>query len=103
MKIPFFVVVAFALVFQPGGRAANAATIDWTTWSSQFTPGTIAGTATGTGGISYSGELVSVYSNYPSFTPSSTFRGGTIDNAPPPSGNILQLSGGTGSINTISF
>ena len=49
-------------------------------------------------GISYSGELVALVGNYPSWTPSGTFADGiSVSNGPSPSGGIIKLDGGGGS------
>jgi hypothetical protein len=43
-------------------------------------------------------------SNYPSWTPTSTYADGTIvNNAPVASNGIMQLDGGTNAVNTLSF
>ena len=86
---------------------ANAATIDWTSWSSTFSTDPSSGSATGTAGsvgVSYSGELENLFFGYPSWGPNGTFNGGTISNAPPAAGGIIQLLGGNGAItDTITF
>ena len=66
--------------------SAHASTIDWTTWTSG-TPGEpTGGSATGTTAngltVTYSGELESLYPNYPSWTPTSSYVGGNVGNAP---------------------
>jgi hypothetical protein len=86
---------------------ASAATIDWASWSSVIT-GQTTGSATATfaPGVtaSYTGELDSFVANYPSYTPSTTFSGGTVDNAPPQANGIVQLSGGRNTAtDTITF
>jgi PEP-CTERM motif len=76
---------------------ASAAVIDWTNWTST-TSGNPSGSASGTAGsigISYSGELQSFVSNYPSYAPTSTFSGGSVGNAPPQANGIIKLFGGT--------
>jgi PEP-CTERM motif len=81
---------------------AHADTVVWTNWSSA-TPGT-PGSATGTIGsinVTYSGQT-SGLTNVPSWTPASTFTGGVVGNAPPHTPTI-QLEGGTGLSETISF
>lgn len=80
--------------------AANAAQVLWTNWGD----GTSLGTITPLGmTVSYSGEAQSLISWYPSWEPVSTFSGGTVDNAPPQSGGIIWLDGGTSTLSTISF
>lgn len=96
------IVAAFATAIP-----ANSATIAWTDWTS-VTPGN-PGSATGTIAlsppltVSYAGQTNGRLVNYPSWTPASTFSGGTVSNAPPASDNSVQLSGGVTTTNTISF
>ncbi|HWW98753.1 MAG TPA: PEP-CTERM sorting domain-containing protein [Edaphobacter sp.] len=81
---------------------AHADTVVWTNWSSA-TPGT-PGSATGTIGsinVTYSGQT-SGLTNVPTWTPASTFTGGVVGNAPPHTPTI-QIEGGTGLSETISF
>jgi len=84
---------------------ARADTIDWTTWGAAApgTPGSAFGATSGGLGVSYSGDLQSLVANYPSWTPTTSYTGGTIGNAPPQSGGILQLFGGNTDVNTIFF
>ncbi len=85
---------------------ASAGNIDWTVWTRSST-GETTGTAGGTAGaitVTYSGELQSLMTNYPSYGPAGTFNGGTISNAPPQANGILQLFGGPNSgTDTIMF
>jgi hypothetical protein len=86
---------------------ASATIIDWAAWSSPLVSAT-SGSANGVAGgvnISYSGELESFEANYPSYGPSGTFNGGTIDNAPPQANGIIRIFGGGDQaiINTITF
>ena len=53
--------------------------------------------------MTYSGDLINLVGGYPSWTPTSTYTGGPVGNAPTPSGGILQLVGGTQDVNTITF
>lgn len=82
---------------------AHADTIAWTSWSSA-TAGS-PGSATGTIGsitVTYSGQT-SGLTNVPSWTPTSTFTGGPVGNAPPHTPTI-QLQGGIPSlVETITF
>ena len=82
--------------------AANADTIDWTNWTTSG-PGFALGTTTGGVGVTFTGDIVSLVPNYPSWTPNSSYVGGNVGNAPPQSGGIIQLSGGNLDVNTISF
>jgi hypothetical protein len=88
-----------------GPEVAHASTIDWASWSNIVTDPTL-GSATGTtasGNFTYTGELQSFQANYPSYTPVSTFSGGTVGNAPPQANGIIQLFGNTGATDTITF
>jgi hypothetical protein len=81
---------------------AHADTIAWTNW----TAGTAGapGSATGSiGGITvtYSGQTDGLTS-VPTWTPASTFSGGTVGNAPP-AGKSVMLEGGMPTIETITF
>ena len=81
---------------------AHADTVVWTNWSSA-TAGS-PGSATGSiGGITvtYSGQT-SGLTSVPSWTPASTFSGGTVGNAPP-AGPSVMLEGGMPTIETITF
>jgi hypothetical protein len=87
---------------------ANAAVIDWATWGSAVpgspTGGSAIGTTAGGVTITYTGELQSLDPNYPSWTPTSSYVGGNISNAPPQSGGIIQLFGGNPQVvDTITF
>lgn len=96
--------IALAAVLAVGlTGSASATPIDWTQWNTGFTTGSTGGAATGSGGISYSGELQDIRFGYPSWGPPGTFNGGTISNAPPPAGGIIQLFGGGTTIDTITF
>ena len=83
---------------------ASAATIDWASWS-----GVSAGETTGSGTATfaadavtatYSGEVQSFVANYPTYTPSSSYVGGTVSNAPPQSNGIIQIFGGPNATGT---
>jgi hypothetical protein len=77
---------------------ASAATITWNTWTS---------TSTGTDGsitTTYVGPAVELRTNYPSYTPTTTFADGAIvNNAPLPSNNILRIIGGSSAVQTLTF
>jgi len=99
---------AAAVALMAAGASAHAAIVDWTQWSPTFTTSTTNGGAasgvSGLIGVTYSGELDNLLFNYPSWGPASTFSGGTVDNAPPAAGGILQLVGGGGTgPDTITF
>ena len=81
---------------------ARAGTIDWTTWANTSSPAPATGTM-GAIGVTYNGDYTQVVPDYPSWNPSSSYTGGTISNAPPQSGGIVQLMGGNTDVNTINF
>ena len=86
---------------------AVAAPVDWATWSSVTTGNAgSAAAAFPTAGVtaSYTGELQAFVANYPSYTPTTTFSGGTVDNAPPQANGIIQIFGGPNAgTGTITF
>ena len=81
---------------------AHADTIAWTSWSSATSgnPGSATGTIGGIN-VSYSGQTTGL-TNVPSWGPASTFTGGLVGNAPPHTPTI-QLEGGSGLTETITF
>lgn len=80
-------------------QSASASTIDWTTWSSNT-----AGTMTSLGvNVTFSGQLNGLSAGYPSWTPVSTFSGGTVGNPPLSTGGMIRLTGGNTNVNTITF
>ncbi len=82
--------------------SAQAVPIDWNTWTSTTT-GSIS-TAGGPIAVTFSGPAIEVVSNYPSYTPSSTFADGTVvDNAPVAANGIMKLWGGSDALNTVTF
>jgi hypothetical protein len=81
-------------------RPAHADTVSWANWSNSYTAGNTTGAASASIAstpvtISYTGEVESVVANYPSWAPASSYVGGTVGNAPPQSGGIVQLFGGS--------
>jgi len=77
-----FVLAVVCIAFS--ALPACADTVAWTDWSS-VTPGS-PGTGTGTIGslsVSYSGQTSALLHNFPSWTPTTTFSGGIVGNAPP--------------------
>jgi len=99
MKNLFYITAVVGLLFGAGGQPANSAVIDWATWNSPViqnvpTGGLITGTA-GSAAISYTGELLSL-SFAPTYTPTSSWVGGTVSNAPPASNGAIQIQGGNG-------
>jgi PEP-CTERM motif len=93
----FLMAGLYCLAFACGMSEASAAVITWNTWdtSSSGTMGTITDT--------YNGPATLV-SGYPSYGPSSTFADGSIvNNAPNPTNNILQITGGSPNVYTLTF
>ncbi len=89
------VIRSFILVFALC-TIVQAAPITWNTWTTSTT-GTLATFSSG-------GSSSNLVSNYPSYTPASTFADGSIvDNAPTNTNGIIRLYGGNNNINTISF
>ena len=88
---------------QQGTSLVSADQIYWTSWSTN-TAGIIATPQT-TISVTYSGELNGLSLNYPSsWKPSTTYADGVVvANAPPRSGNTIQLFGGGSGVNTIRF
>jgi hypothetical protein len=83
----------------------KADSITWTHWATPGVPGT-PGSASGTMGsvtVSYTGDIQYVDAGYPSWTPTGTFTGGTVGNAPPAGFNAISLNGGTTITETINF
>jgi len=86
----------------------TAAPITWTTWTPtnvggpDVDPGTAQGTIGGIN-VTYTGELFQVITGFPSWNPPSTFSGGTVGNPPPSSGGIVELMGGTTTVDTVRF
>ncbi len=93
----FIGIVGMSLLCAVATPSAWASAISWTTWSSN-TSGTI-----GSISVTYSGQLVGLSANYPSWNPAGTFSGGTVGNPPPQSGGMIRLVGGTMTPNTITF
>ncbi len=105
MRLRHALVAATILAGAAGVAApASAGPVTWTTWGS-FTSGSTSGSAAGAAGsvgIAYGGELQTLLSGYPSYTPTSTWAGGIVGNAPSPN-QIIQLYGASGATNTITF
>ena len=105
-------VVSFVVV-QPGW----AATVSWTSWQS-FAPGSPTG-GSGSGAIlplsvnvGYSGEVLpNSYTGfgpppmglYPTWTPITTFQGGTVGTAPTNIGSVAISGGPATGVNTLTF
>ncbi|HWY61369.1 MAG TPA: PEPxxWA-CTERM sorting domain-containing protein [Rhizomicrobium sp.] len=97
-----FKIAAAVAAAMMAATSANADTIDWTHWTASGA-GTASGATSGGVGVTFTGDIVSLVANYPSWTPTGTYVGGTVGNAPPQSGGIIQLFGGNRDVNTISF
>ncbi len=97
-----------ALLVLVGATSTSASPIAWTMWTSAVT-GASTGVANGSISplgltVTYNGEVKALVANYPSWQPTSTFSGGTVGNAPPQSGGIIRLNGGSASVvDTITF
>ncbi|MDE2378380.1 PEPxxWA-CTERM sorting domain-containing protein [Bradyrhizobium sp.] len=86
-----------SLAFACIASEAPAAVITWNTWdtSSSGTMGPIA--------VTYDGPA-NLVTGYPSYLPASTFADSSVvNNAPQPSNNILQITGGSPNIYTLTF
>lgn len=109
MKFSSFA-AALALGFFSSVQVSTAAVIDWAIWnaptSTSISTGGPGGAITGSAGstlLSYTGELISL-SYAPLFTPTSSWVGGTVSNAPPTSSGVLQIQGGNAAVtDTITF
>jgi hypothetical protein len=87
--------------------SSHAAHVTWNVWDpgsihQDPTNGSISGTM-GTLSVAYTGEVGTFEQNYPSWTPDSTYVGGSVDNAPDPADGIFHIVGGTNNVNTITF
>jgi hypothetical protein len=105
MKFSSFAAIAIALTFGANPQSANAVVIDWTQWNAPTATGSAGGAITGTAGstaISYTGELLSL-SQAPLWTPTSTWVGNNVSNAPPVSFGAIQLQGGGAVVDTVTF
>lgn len=84
---------------------AQADTMAWTNWSSgtSGSPGSASGTIAGGVTVTYSGQTDGLLNNYPSWTPTTSYTGGAVGNAPPASFNSVKLQGGVTYTETINF
>ena len=95
---------ALAVCVASATLPACADTIAWTHWTS-VTAGS-PGTGTGTIGsinVTYSGQTSGILTNYPSWTPTTTFSGGIVGNPPPAANNSIQIMGGVTYTESITF
>lgn len=84
---------------------AFADTVAWTQWTSGTagSPGSATGTI-GSIAVTYSGQTNGLLHNFPSWTPTATFAGGSVGNAPPAANNSIQIMGGSPTLlETITF
>ena len=89
---------------------SHADTIAWTNWTTATpgtaTPGTAVGTITssvlGTITVTYSGQNTGLIT-VPSWTPTSTFTGGVVGNAPPQANKSIQIEGGQTYTESVTF
>ena len=101
------IIAAGLLMIAAGG--AQAATIDWSSWGTPATgnatssPGSVTGVISAGLTVSYSGEVEGLYA--PSWSPTTTFAGGTVANGPTAAVSYgIDLFGGTyGLTDTITF
>jgi hypothetical protein len=97
VKIRF---LAASCVLALAATQASAQTINWADWTSSNSA-TLVGNSVS---FAVTTDPVSLVSNYPSWTPSGSYADGTIiTNAPPQGNNIVQLIGGSGTPDTITF
>ena len=102
------VTAVVALAALSAASSALADPVSWSQWSNVVT-GNTSGSASASfaaAGVTatYKGEIQAFIANYPTYTPTGTFSGGTVDNAPPSANGILQIFGGTAAgTNTITF
>jgi len=96
--------IAFIAAAVPAAHADNIA---WATWSTATSgaPGSASGTVTtakyGTVNVTYTGQTSGLFA--PDWTPTSTFTGGVVGNAPPSHSNGVQIEGGGTYTETINF
>jgi hypothetical protein len=92
--------VALAVLFSAN---AFAVPIYWNTWGSASSGSLATGSDTVAVGFATTNAHNNV-ANYPSWLPSGTFADGVaVDNGPVASNGIMQLTGGTTALNTLTF
>lgn len=99
-------VALFCLAAGISTLPAVADPIAWTKWTAGTGSNGGLGTATGNIGaitVSYSGQADGLLIDYPSWTPGTTFSGGTVGNAPPAANNSVKIEGGLSGVETITF
>lgn len=96
-------IVILCLSIIPQGYSS---VINWAQWTQIDTgvPGSAIGTNSAAAlSITYSGEIESLITNYISWQPATSYSGGDVSNPPPFSDGAIQLFGGFGVTNTITF
>ena len=117
LRLAFMALVAAMVVGLGGVQPGWAATVSWTSWQS-LTPGSPTGGA-GSGvilplsvNVGYSGEVLpNSYTGfgpppvglYPTWTPITTFQGGTVGTAPTNIGSVAISGGPATGVNTLTF
>ena len=101
MVIRRLMVIVWLAIVPP----AYSSVINWAQWIQivPAIPGSAIGTNTAALSISYSGELQSLITNYISWQPATTYSGGDVSNPPPFTNGAIQLFGGFGVTNTVTF
>lgn len=101
---------AFGVALGASATPSYADSIAWTNWTSATagtaTPGsatgTISSTLLGTITVTYSGQNTGLIT-VPSWTPTSTFTGGVVGNAPPQANKSIQIEGGQTYTESVTF
>ena len=89
-----------SLIVAGSATVAPAAVINWNTWNTVSSGSALAGSIVTT----YQGPAEALVLNYPSYLPAATYADGvTVNNAPDASNNILRITGGDASIQTLTF
>jgi hypothetical protein len=84
--------------------AAQAAPIAWNTWATSESGTITAPDGTPVDVTFATSNFHQRVANYPTWTPAASYADGSVvDNAPVASNGILQLTGGTAAVNTLSF
>ena len=95
--------LAAAAIFCGAAAQARADFIDWNTWSSSSGGSMTIGSTPVTVTFATSNFHADI-PNYPSWTPVTTWADGVIvNNAPVSTNGIMQLTGGTTAVNTLTF
>ncbi len=96
-------ILPILLVLLCATPAASAASVDWNTWTSPSTGALTSGNMAIAVGYD-SADAHTIVANYPSWTPAATFADGSVvDNGPLAGNGIMRITGGTATVNTITF